>query len=98
MHARVNRFQDAPELLDQSEKVAERDIVPQLEQVPGFLGVLSMVDRDTGQSLAITFWQSEEAMRASERDADRLRGEINERTGTEIRTVERYEVTLRVGL
>ncbi len=36
-------------------------------------------------------------MRASEQDADRVRGELKERTGSEIRSVERYEVSFRVG-
>jgi heme-degrading monooxygenase HmoA len=98
MYARVNHYQDSPENLDSSEQVAEKEIVPQLKQVAGFLGVLSMVDRTTGKSLAITFWESEEALRASETAADELRDEIKERTGSEIRTVDRYEVTLRVGI
>lgn len=98
MYARVNRFQDTPENLDASEQYSEQNILPTLDQLPGFLGVLSMVDRATGQSLAITFWESEEAMHASEAEADRVRSEIKDHTGAEIRAVERYEVTLRVGL
>jgi heme-degrading monooxygenase HmoA len=98
MFARVNRFQDTPDNLDESDRIAETEIVPQLQTVPGFLGVLSLADRATGGSLAITFWETEEAMRASEPTADRVRAELKERTGAEIRTVERYEVTLRAGL
>jgi heme-degrading monooxygenase HmoA len=98
MYARVNRFQDDPQNLDDAERYAETKIVPQLDSVPGFLGLLSMVDRSNGQSLAITFWETEDAMRATEQTANRLRDEIKQGTGSEIRTVERFEVTLRVGL
>jgi heme-degrading monooxygenase HmoA len=98
MYARVNRFGDRPENLDEAERFAEQKIVPQLESVPGFLGLLSMVDRGTGQSLGITFWESEEAMRASEAEANRLRADISAGAGSEIRAVDRYEVTLRVGI
>lgn len=98
MYARVNHFRDSADNLDESERFAEEEIVPQLKQVPGFVGVMSMVDRGSGTSLAITFWESEEAMRASETEADRMRGEIKDRTSSQIRTVDRYEVTLRVGL
>lgn len=98
MFARVNRFQDQPDHLDEADRIAEQEVVPQLHHVPGFLGLLSLADRGSGESLAITFWESEDALRASEADADRLRGEAAQRTGAEIRSVERYEVTLRVGL
>jgi heme-degrading monooxygenase HmoA len=98
MYARVNRFQDRPENLDEAERFAEGKIIPQLQTLPGFLGVLSLVDRTTGGSLAITFWESEQAMKASEAEASRLRGDVSQGMGSEIRTVERYEVTLRVGI
>lgn len=98
MFARVNRFQDDPAKLEESERIAEQEVIPQLQRVPGFLGVLSLVDRASGESLAITFWESEEAMRSSEQNADRVRGELKERTGSNVVSVERYEVSLRVGL
>lgn len=98
MYARVNRFHDRPDDLDEAERFAEEKIVPQLHTVPGFLGLLSMVDRTSGDSLAITFWDTVEALRASEAEADRLRGDASQRTGSEIRAVDRYEVTLRVGI
>lgn len=98
MFARVNRFRDDPAKLQESERIAEQEIIPQMQRVPGFLGVLSLVDRATGVSLAITFWENEEAMRSSEQDADRVRGELKERTGSNVVSVERYEVSLRVGV
>ena len=98
MFARVNRFQDDPAKLEESERIAEQEIIPQLQGVPGFLGVLSLVDRASGESLAITFWETEEAMRSSEQNADRVRGELKERTGSNVVSVDRFEVSLRVGL
>jgi uncharacterized protein YbjQ (UPF0145 family) len=44
--------------------------------------------------LGITFWESEEAMRASEEAADRMREETAEAGGDTIAGVERYEVGL----
>ena len=98
MYARVNRFQDRPENLDEAERFAEQKIVPQLRILPGFRGVLSLVDRATGGSLAITLWESEEAMQASEGAANHLRGEISDGSGSEIRSVDRYQVALRIGI
>jgi heme-degrading monooxygenase HmoA len=98
MYARVNRFQDRPESLDEAERFAEEKIVPRLQTVPGFLGVLSLVDRTTGESLAITFWESQQTMEASEAEANQLRGDVAQAAGSQIRTVDRYEVALRVGI
>lgn len=98
MFARVNRFQEDPDRLADSERYAEAEIVPQLKTIPGFQGVLSLVDRTTGESLAITFWETEEDMRASEATADRIRGDSAEATHTQVRTVDRYEVSQRIGV
>ena len=44
--------------------------------------------------LGVTLWESEEAMRASEQEADRLREESAEASNQTVADVERYEVTL----
>jgi len=98
MHARVSHFQDDPANLDEAERFAIEKIVPAAQQQPGFLGLLSLIDRHSGASLAITLWESEQAMRDSEAAADRLRGDSAAHTDATITSVERYEVSLRVGL
>jgi heme-degrading monooxygenase HmoA len=98
MYVRVNRFQEHADDLDEASRIAEDELVPQLQSIPGFAGVLSLIDRATGESLALTFWETEEAMRASEAAADRVRADAQALTGSEIRTIQRYEVALRVGL
>src|SRR5919202_1605058 len=47
-----------------------------------------------GKTLGITFWENEEAMRASEEAASRMREESAEAGGDTIAGVERYEVGL----
>ncbi len=98
MHARVNRFQDDPANLDELDRFAQQNVVPQVQTQPGFLGLLALVDRKTGGSLAITLWESEQAMRDSEKAADQLREEGAEHTGARVASVERYEVSFRVGV
>jgi heme-degrading monooxygenase HmoA len=44
----------------------------------GFEGMIALVDRHSGKTLGITFWESEEAMRASEEAANQLRQESAE--------------------
>lgn len=61
MFARVNRFKENTDIDDEAERIAEDEVVRQLQGIQGFLGVLSLVDRDSAQSLAITFWDTQEA-------------------------------------
>jgi hypothetical protein len=98
MHVRVSRFQDDPANLDEGERFAMEKIVPAAQQQPGFLGLLSLIDRETGASMALTFWESEQTMRASETVADDLREESASHTDAKITSVERYQLSLRVGL
>ena len=42
-----------------------------IEQLDGYEGAYLLADRNSGTSVAITLWESEEAMRASEEAANR---------------------------
>jgi heme-degrading monooxygenase HmoA len=98
MFARVSRLQENIDDLDEGVRVFREKLLPQVEAIPGFVGLQQLVNRTTGETLAVTFWDSEEAMGASESQADQIREEAAGLTAGEIRSVERYEVVLRVGL
>lgn len=42
-------------------------ILAEAQALPGFAGALDLVDRERGRAIAVTLWESEEALRASER-------------------------------
>jgi len=67
-------------------------VLPQAKKDEGFKGMIALGDRQSGKTLGITFWESEEVMRASEEAANRLRSESAEAGGQTIAGVERYEV------
>lgn len=93
MHARVSTFEGTPEsaqrAVDQGEEVA-----PAVKAMDGSKGLIYLADRAAGRTVAITLWETEEAMRASEEAANRLRRETSEAAGETIASVERYEVVL----
>ncbi len=60
----------------------------------GFRGLIAPGDRQSGKTLGITFWESEESIRASEEAANRMRSETAQASGEAITGVERYEVGL----
>ena len=95
--ARVSRLEGSPETIDEGIRVAEESIFPQARQIEGFQGVLSLVDRTSGRTMIVTFWESKDAMQRSEEQADRLRAQAAEAGRETITSVERYEVaTLEV--
>ena len=95
MHARVSTIEGSPDRIDEGTALIRSKVLPQLEHVDGFAGVLSMADRATGRSVTITLWESEEALRASSERANTLRSEAAADLGaTAEPNVEHFEVTL----
>src|SRR5919112_377594 len=95
MHARMSIFEGPPDKLDEGVRHAREVILPQAKEMdPGFKGIIALTDRQSGKMLGITFWESEEALRASEEAANRLREESAEAGGGTVAGVERYEVGL----
>ena len=93
MHARMSRYQGSPEEIDESVRIGREKSVPAARQLDGFNGVLALANRQSGEQIVITLWESEEAMRASEDAANRIRDEgLTE--GEEVASVGRYEVTM----
>ena len=80
--------------MDEGIRQAREVVLPGARQIEGFKGMIALGDRHSGKTLGITFWESEEAMRASEEAASRLREETAEASGDTIASVERYEVGL----
>ena len=95
MFARVSTFQGPPDQTAEGIKVAREQILPAARLQDGFVGIYLLYDRESGRSLAITLWETEEDMRASEEAALRARTESAVTSGDVIVGVERYEVALQ---
>jgi heme-degrading monooxygenase HmoA len=91
MFARVSRFQETPEGVAES-ITRTTDVVEKAGAMAGFKGILYLADRSSGRTMAVTLWDTEEAMRASEEAADRIRADEAQAAGGSIVAVERYEV------
>jgi heme-degrading monooxygenase HmoA len=94
MHARVSILEGPPDKIDEGLNYFREEVQPAWETDPGFKGAIALNDRQSGRTLAVTFWESEETMRAMDEDANRVRSNFAETTGQEIVSVERYEVGL----
>ncbi len=94
MFARVSTFTGTSDQVDEAVSQVRESVMPRLEQLDGYRGSYFLVDRENGKTLAVTFWESEEAMRASEEEANTLRSEAADALGTQMVGVERYEVAV----
>jgi heme-degrading monooxygenase HmoA len=94
MHARMTTLEGSPEELDEGLRDVKERALPVLQQQDGFKGFIALGNRQSGELIGITFWESEQAMQASEAVGLRARSETAEDTSEEIEGVERYEVGL----
>jgi heme-degrading monooxygenase HmoA len=54
------------EQLDEFARIGTEKVLPQLERLDGFEGSLILANRRSGEIVAVTLWESEEAMPATE--------------------------------
>jgi heme-degrading monooxygenase HmoA len=93
MHARVTRYEGAaPHSMEETLQVKKGVLPTEFGQTEGMKGAVFLADRQSGTVIVISLWRDEEAMRASEDEATRVREEVT-RPG-ETASVERYEVAL----
>lgn len=90
--ARVMRFKARLDGMSKVEQVIE-GIAAKVRGLDGCDGFLFLVDRLTGRSMAVSLWDSEEAMQRSETAAGSLRRELIEQAQEQILSIERYEIT-----
>ncbi len=99
MWVRMSTFRGTPDQSDdevaRQTKVLQEQVLPAARQMDGYRGVISLGDRSSGKAVSLTFWESEEAMRASEEAANKLREQAAAATHDEIAGVERFEVYIQ---
>jgi heme-degrading monooxygenase HmoA len=96
MFARASTMIGSPAKADEATSVLAGQVAPQMQQIEGFSGIIGLVDRETGKSLVITLWETQEALEASEEIANKLRATAATELGSvETPTIDRYEVVLQ---
>jgi hypothetical protein len=95
MHARVTTISGgSADQLDNGVSDFQSNAVPTLKEM-GSKGAILLVDRESGNTMAITLWPDEAALRASEERANELRRGVTEQLGvSEQPSVDRYEVAV----
>jgi len=73
MYARSTTFQGRPENIDAGIKFVKTEAASMLNQIDGCRGLSLLVDRQTGQCIATSSWDSEEKMLASDKQLRPIR-------------------------
>lgn len=95
MYIRATRVQSPPEQIDDAIKNFETNVIKRLSATAGYQGAVLLVNRQTGEGMGVTYWESARALGASEQSG------IDARTqsaaivpGTRIVNVERAEMMI----
>ena len=93
MHARVTNLAGSANSIDNGIENFRQNVVPFAKEEGK--GAILLVDRSSGKAVAITLWDDEEALRASEERANSLRADAASDLGaTATPEVTRYEVAV----
>src|SRR5919201_2579294 len=76
--ARVSTLEGSPETIDEVISKTRAETLPTLRSIEGNVGAIGLADRESGRATMITLWESTDALRRSEEQADRLREESAE--------------------
>jgi len=92
MHVRVTTLEVPPDRMDDAKRHIQERILAQLRQMEGFKGLVALGSSQSGKVQGVAFWESEEALRATEEAAVPVREGVAEATGGTVASVEEYEV------
>ena len=92
MHVRVTTIEGSPDRMDDAKRHTQEQTLPQLQKMEGFKGFLALGDRQSGKVLGVAFWESEEALRATDQAVSSVRSAAAEAASGTVASVEQYEV------
>lgn len=96
MYARASFYDMGNASRDDAVRAFEQARGP-VEQMAGNQGAMLLVSPNGDKAMTITLWESEQALRDSEEQANRAREQAAGGVGMTIRDVEPYEVALEFG-
>lgn len=94
MHARVTTLEVPPDRMDDATRHVQEQVLPQLSQMEGFKGFIALGSRQSGKLQGVAFWESEEALRATDEAVVPVREGAAEAAGGTVASVEEFEVSV----
>lgn len=94
MYARVTRVKADPAAIDRQVEQMKAQMLPVFKQQPGYIGAISIANRETGEGATTTYWDSMEHLKASEAAIFAARDKFAAEQGAEIVSVHRCELAV----
>jgi hypothetical protein len=99
MYARVTTFPGlAPERIKATLAEFQEKFLPEIEKQAGYSGMWAGVDFVGGRAIAVTYWESEEALRESRALTDQARAAAVTRAGVDRDRppiIDQYEIVIQ---
>jgi heme-degrading monooxygenase HmoA len=92
MHARVTTLEVPPDRMDDARRNVQEQVLPRLSQMEGFKGFVALGSSQSGKLQGVAFWESEEALRATDQSVVPIREGAAEAAGGTVAGVEEFEV------
>src|SRR5215208_7061598 len=92
MYVRLTTILGSPAKMDDAKGHTQEQTLPQLQKMDGFKGFVALGDRNSGKLVGVSFWESEEALRATDEAVPSVRSAAAEAAGGTVASVENYEV------
>lgn len=92
VYARSTTIQAQPSSIDDGIAFVRDEVMPALQAMDGYVGLSLLVDRDSGQCIATSAWETEDALHASTERAAPLRDTAGMRFGGGDLTVDEWEI------
>jgi heme-degrading monooxygenase HmoA len=89
----VTTTRGSPELPVETATFAGEEMLPWLRQIDGFEGLLMLTNEAEGKTLAVSFWESQEAADKHRVARTRFRDRVTSAVGVQVEDVTDYEVT-----
>ena len=94
MHARVTTLEVPPDRMDDATRYVQEQVLPRLSQMEGFKGFVALGSSQSGKLQGVAFWESEEALRATDQAVVSIREGAAEAAGGTVAGVEEFEVRI----
>ena len=94
MNARMGWVDFQPDKADDVINHVRENVVPQYDEADGFKGFTLLLDRSNGEGIGVSFWENEDAMRASDQIGDQARAGAAEVGGGSDKGRQYFEVAI----
>ena len=94
MHARVTTLEVPPDRMDDATRHVQEQVLPRLSRMEGFKGFIALGSRQSGKLQGVAFWESEQALRATDEAVVPVREGAAEAAGGTVASVEEFEVSV----